>query len=136
MLELVGQALAYSGVGLAILIAGYFLVDALTPGHLGRQVWQEANPNAGILLAAALISLGLIEWFAIFFTGGGWDGLDDALVFGLVGLVTQAIGYMVFDAVTPGKTGEMLHNPRFQPAAAVSAAVQLSVALVVCASLT
>jgi len=136
MLELVGQALAYSGVGLAILIAGYFLVDALTPGHLGRQVFEEGNLNAGVLLASALLSLGLIEWFAIFFTGGGWGGLDDALVFGLVGLVTQAVGFLVFDALTPGKTGEMFSNPRFQPAVAVSAAVQISVALVVCASLT
>ena len=29
---------------------------------------------------------GLLEWFAIYFTGAGWKGPDDALVFGLVGV--------------------------------------------------
>ena len=136
MLELVGQTLAYAGVGVAILAAGFFLVDALTPGHLGRQVMDDANPNAAVLLGAFLISLGLVEWFAIFFTGSGWGGLDDALVFGLVGLATQGIGFVILDLVTPGTLGAVLMQQRFHPATAMAAAMQLAVALVVCASLT
>ncbi len=136
MLELVGQVLAYSGVGLGILAAGFFLVDALTPGHLGRQVMEEGNPNAAVLLGAFLISLGLVEWFAIFFTGSGWSGLDDALVFGVVGLATQAIGFVLLDVVTPGRLGAVLMRERFHPGSLVAAAMQISIALVVCASLT
>jgi hypothetical protein len=89
MLELVGQVLAYAGVGLGILIVGFFVLDLLTPGNLGKLV-IDGNPNAAVLTAATLLSLGLILWFAIFFTGGDWDGLDDTLVYGLVGVGAHA----------------------------------------------
>ena len=73
MLELVAQILAYTGVGLVILITGFFVLDLLTPGNLGKQV-VEGNPNAALLSAATFASLGLVLWFAIFFTGPGWTG--------------------------------------------------------------
>ena len=44
MLELVAQVLAYSGVGLVVLVAGFFAIDALTPGRLG--VLDESPPTA------------------------------------------------------------------------------------------
>ena len=135
MLELVGQVLAYSGVGLAVLVAGFFVIDALTPGRLGALV-MDGNPNAAILSATTLVSLGLILWFAIYFTGAGWYGLDEALVFGAVGVAAQAVGFIVLDALTPGRLGLICEAPRFHPASLVSAAVQIAVALVVCASLT
>lgn len=135
MLELVGQVLAYSGVGLVVLIAGFFVIDALTPGKLGELV-MEGNQNAAVLAAAALLSLGLILWFAIFFTGAGWDGLDDALVYGVVGVGAQAVGFAVLDLLTPGKLGVICEESKLHPAALVTAAVQIAVALVVCASLT
>jgi uncharacterized membrane protein YjfL (UPF0719 family) len=136
MLELIGQTLAYAGVGIGILAAGYFVLDALTPGHLGQQVVEKGNMNAGVLLASALVSLGLVEYFAIHFTGAGWDGLDDAAVFGGVGLGLQALGFVLLDALTPGKLGDICMSERFHPAVLVSSAVQIGVALIVCASLT
>ena len=135
MLELVGQVLAYSGVGLVVLIVGFFVIDALTPGKLGELV-MEGNANAAVLAATTLVSLGLILWFAIFFTGAGWNGLDDALVYGAVGVGAQAVGFAVLDMLTPGKLGVICEQSKLHPAALVSAAVQISVALVVCASLT
>jgi uncharacterized membrane protein YjfL (UPF0719 family) len=135
MLELVAQVLAYSGVGLAILVAGYFAIDLLTPGKLGQLV-SDGNPNAAMLVAAGLTSLGLVEWFAIYFTGAGWDGLDDALVFGLVGVAVQALGFFILDLLTPGKLGVICMSERFHPATGVSAATQVAVALIVSASLT
>jgi len=135
MLELVAQAVAYSAVGLAILVAGYFVMDLLTPGHLGRHV-AEGNPNAAILVCATLVSLGLIEWFAIFFTGAGWNGLDDAIIFGLIGVGVQAAGFFVLEALIPGKLSQIVMGARFHPTAAVAAAAQVAVALIVCASLT
>jgi uncharacterized membrane protein YjfL (UPF0719 family) len=135
MLELVGQVLAYSGVGLVVLVAGFFVIDALTPGKLGALV-MDGNPNAAVLAATALVSLGLIMWFAIFFTGAGWHGLDDALVYGAVGVGAQAVGFVVLDLLTPGKLGVVCEEKKLHPATLVSAAVQVAVALVVCASLT
>ena len=135
MLELVAQVLAYSGVGLVVLVAGFFVIDALTPGRLGVLV-MEGNPNAALLTATALVSLGLILWFAIFFTGSGWNGLDDALVYGAVGVAAQGVGFVVLDLLTPGRLGVVCEEPKLHPASFVSAAVQLATALVVCASLT
>ena len=135
MLELVAQVLAYSGVGLVVLVAGFFVIDVLTPGRLGALV-MEGNPNAAVLAATALVSLGLILWFAIFFTGAGWSGLDDALVYGAVGVAAQAVGFVVLDLLTPGKLGVVCDEPKLHPATLVSAAVQVATALVVCASLT
>jgi uncharacterized membrane protein YjfL (UPF0719 family) len=135
MLELVAQVLAYSGVGLVVLVAGFFVIDALTPGRLGVLV-MDGNPNAAVLAATALVSLGLILWFAIFFTGAGWSGLDDALVYGAVGVGAQAVGFVVLDLLTPGRLGVVCEEPRLHPATLVSAAVQIATALVVCASLT
>ncbi len=135
MLELVGQVLAYSGVGLVVLVAGFFVIDLLTPGRLGHLI-MNGNVNASVIAATWLFSLGLILWFAIYFTGAGWYGLDEALVFGAVGVAAQAIGFVVLDALTPGKLGVICQESRLHPATLVSAAIQLAVALVVCASLT
>ena len=135
MLELVGQVLAYSGIGLVVLVAGFLVIDALTPGKLGELV-MDGNANAAVLAATWLLALGLILWFAIFFTGAGWEGLDDALVYGAVGVGAQAVGFVVLDALTPGRLGVICEDRKLHPASLVSAAVQLAVALVVCASLT
>ncbi len=135
MLELVAQVLAYSAVGLVVLVAGFVVIDVLTPGRLGALV-MGGNPNASLLAATWLLSLGLVMWFAIFFTGAGWGGLDDALVYGAVGVGAQAIGFVVLDLLTPGKLGVVCQHEQLHPATLVSAAVQVAVALVVCASLT
>ena len=135
MFELVLQVLAYSGVGLVVLVVGFYVLDLLTPGKLGQLV-MDGNPGAGLLAATGLASLGLIMYFAIHFTGAGWDGLDDAAVFGLVGVLVQAVGFFVLDMVIPGKLGDHCFNPTLHPAAYVAAGIQVLVALVVCASLT
>jgi uncharacterized membrane protein YjfL (UPF0719 family) len=135
MLEDVAQVLVYSGVGLVILVVGFAVFDAITPGRLGAMV-MEGNPNAAILAATTIASLGLVMWFAIFFTGAGWDGLDDAIVFGAVGVATQAIGFALLEMLTPGRMRDVIVATRVHPAIAVWCSVQIAVALVVCASLT
>jgi uncharacterized membrane protein YjfL (UPF0719 family) len=134
-IELVGQVFAYSGVGLAILVAGFFVIDALTPGKLGQQL-IDGNPNASVLVAATMVSLGLVLWFAIFFTGAGWDGLDECLIFGVVGVVLQGIGFVLLDLITPGKLGQELMQSTYHRGTTVSAGLQFASALIVRASLT
>ena len=135
MLELVAQVLVYSAIGLAILVAGFVVMDLLTPGRLGHLV-MEGNPNAAILSASSLVALGLVMWFAIYFTGAGWNGLDDAAVFGAVGVATQAAGFGILELLTPGRMRDVVQAPALVPATWVWAAVQIAIALVVCASLT
>lgn len=135
MFELVLQVLAYSAVGLVILVAGFVVMDLLTPGKLGALV-AAGNPNAGLLAATTLVALGLVMWFAIFFTGAGWSGLDDAAVFGAVGVATQAAGFGIVELLIPGPLRAVVDEPRLRPATAVLSGAQIAVALVVCASLT
>jgi uncharacterized membrane protein YjfL (UPF0719 family) len=135
MLELVGQTLAYSAVGLVILVAGFIVVDLLTPGKLGQLI-ADRNPNASILAAATLVALGLVMYFAIYFTGAGWGGLDDAIVFGIVGVATQAAGYVVMEMLMPGRFQNFEEDPNLHPQAFVAGASQIAIALIVCASLT
>jgi uncharacterized membrane protein YjfL (UPF0719 family) len=135
MFELVLQVLAYTGVGLAVLIAGFYVLDLLTPGKLGTLV-MEGNPGAALLAFVTLLSLGIVLWFAIFFTGAGWSGLDDALVFGAVGVAAQAAGFFLLDVLTPGRLATICFQPTLHPAAWVTAGVQIAVALIVSASLT
>jgi uncharacterized membrane protein YjfL (UPF0719 family) len=133
--ESVLQVLAYTGVGLAVLVAGFIVLDLLTPGKLGQLV-MEGNPGAGLITATSLLSLGLVLYFAIYFTGAGWNGLDDAAVFGVVGVAVQAVGFVILDMLIPGKLGSHCFEPKLHPAAWATAGIQVSVALVVCASLT
>ena len=60
MLELIGQVLAYSGVGLVVLVGGFFVIDLLTPGKLGvicetSKLHPAALVTAAIQLAVALV---------------------------------------------------------------------------------
>ena len=140
ILELVAQILAYTGVGLVILVIGFFVLDLLTPGNLGKQV-VEGNPNAALLSAATMVSLGIVLWFAIYATDPGWAGLDETAVFGLVSVAAQAVGFLVLDLVTPGKLGEELMTggasagARLHPGTWVSASVQVAIALIIASSL-
>lgn len=139
MLENIGLILGYSGVGLGVLVVGFVVLDLLTPGSLGKLV-MEGNRNAGALTASALLSLGLIMWFAIFFTGGGWDSLGDCAVYGLVGVGAQAVGFTVLDLLTPGKlvrhcfSEDAAHTLRAPTV--VACAMQVALAFVISASLT
>ncbi len=100
MFELVGQMVAYAAVGFVVLVLGFFMIDVLTPGKLGQLV-MERNVNAAVLSTATLGSLGLVMWFAIYFTGHGWNELDDVAVFGVVAVALQAVAFLVIDALTP-----------------------------------
>src|SRR4051794_31922219 len=116
MFESVLQVLAYTGVGLAVLAVGFFVLDLLTPGKLGTLV-MEGNPGAGLLAATALVSLGRTLSSPFYFPGAGWDGLDGALVFGIVGVAAQPAGFALLDLLSPGRLGNYCFEPRLHPAA-------------------
>lgn len=135
MLDNIGQLFAYAGVGLVILVVGFYVLDVLTPGKLGALV-MEGNWNAALLLATLLVALGLDVWFAIFFTGAGWAHLDDVAVYGGCALVAQVVGFVVLDFLTPGRLGDVCTPRSLQTGTLVASGVMLGVSLAVCASLT
>ncbi|MFD9129285.1 DUF350 domain-containing protein [Kitasatospora sp. NPDC059571] len=131
-----GVAAAFGGVGLVLLLLGVGLVDVLTPGKLGRQIWLERNRNAAVVLSSALLGIGGIVFTAIMYTYDEFaKGLVATAAFGLLGLVLMAVAFWLVDLLTPGRLGEVLVDPEPHPAVWVTAACNLSVAAIVAAAI-
>ena len=137
MLASIGYAVAYTGVGIALLVLGFYVLDLLTPGHLGRHIYENRSLNAAITLAAGFLGQGAIVFASIWTnaTSGFGLALLYTVVFGVLGVVLQAVAFLVLDLISPGKLGEHLVEAAFHPASLVSAAVQLAVAAIIVASI-
>jgi uncharacterized membrane protein YjfL (UPF0719 family) len=137
VLASIGYAVAYTGVGLALLALGFFALDLLTPGHLGRHIYEHRSVNAAIVLSAGFLGQGAVIFAAIWTnaTSGFGTALLYTVVFGVLGVVLQAVAFLLLDVLTPGKLGEHLMEPPFHPASLVSAAAQLAVAAIIVASI-
>ena len=137
MLASIGYAAAYTGVGILLLIVGAVVLDLLTPGHLARHIYEERSVNAGIALGAFFLGQGAIAFTTIW--TNATDGFGRALwwtvVFGVLGVLLQAVAFVVLNLVTPGRLGASLVQVQFHPASLVSAALQLAVAAIVVASI-
>jgi uncharacterized membrane protein YjfL (UPF0719 family) len=137
VLESIGYAVAYTGVGIALLTLGFFALDLLTPGHLGRHIYENRSVNAALTLAAGFLGQGAIVFASIWInaTSGFGLALLYTVVFGVLGVALQAVAFVVLDLISPGKLGEHLTETQFHPASLVSAAVQLAVAAIIVASI-
>ncbi|MFB8249450.1 DUF350 domain-containing protein [Streptomyces sp. NPDC001046] len=131
-----GRATAYGGLGLVLLVLGIVLVDVLTPGKLGRQIWEQRNRNAAVVLSSALLGIGGIVFTSIWTTYDAFGkGLLSTAVFGLLGLVMMAVAFLVVDLITPGRLGEVLVQEEPHPAVWVTASCNVAVAAILSASI-
>lgn len=130
--------LLYGGVGIVLLVLGYFMIDLLTPGHLGRQLAVDRNRNAGIIVASGLLAIGLIVVSAILASDGDLgQGLAESAGFGLVGILLLAVAYQVIDLITPGKLGEsVMGEEGHEPMVFVTSAALLAVGGIVAAAIS
>ncbi|MCH7231940.1 DUF350 domain-containing protein [Glycomyces sp. L485] len=133
----VAGALAYSAVGITLMVLGFFIVDWLTPGRLGELIWSQRNRNAALLLASNTLGVGLIVVGAIWASEGNLlEGVVSTLVFGVIGLVAMAVAFMVLDALTPGKLGDIVASDELQPAVWVNSAMHLALGGVIAMALS
>ena len=137
MLESIGFAVAYTGVGIVLLTLGFYALDLLTPGHLGRHIYEDRSVNAALTLATGFLGQGAIVFASIWTnaTSGFCLALLYTVAFGVLGVALQAVAFVVLDLITPGKLGVHLTERQFHPASLVSAAVQLAVAAIIVASI-
>jgi hypothetical protein len=129
-------SLAYGVVGTVLMAIGYVLVDVATPGRLNELIWTHRNRNAALLLASNLLGVGTIVVAAI--VASAHDvvlGLIGAAAYGVLGLVIMSVAFLLLDAATPGKLGEILVDPEPHPAVWVSATVHLAVGAIVAAAI-
>ncbi|MCZ2810278.1 DUF350 domain-containing protein [Modestobacter sp. VKM Ac-2979] len=137
MLASIGYAVAYTGVGILLLVVGALALDLLTPGHLAKHIYEERSVNAGIALAAGLLGQGAIAFTTIWTnaTSGFGRALLYTVVFGLLGVLLQALVFLLLDLLTPGRLGQHLTEVTFHPASLVSAGSTLAVSAIVVASI-
>jgi uncharacterized membrane protein YjfL (UPF0719 family) len=137
VLASIGYAVAYTGVGILLLVVGAVALDLLTPGHLARHIYEERSVNAAIALAAGFLGQGAIAFTTIWTnaTSGFGTALGYTVVFGLVGIALQVVAFVVLDLLTPGKLGAMLMQVAFHPASLVTAAATLAVSAIIVASI-
>ena len=137
MLASIGYAAAYTGVGIALLVLGFYALDLLTPGNLGRHIAEHRSLNAAIAVSGGFLGQGAIVFASIWTnaTSGFGRALLYTVVFGILGVVLQAVAFVALDVLVPGRLGQHLMEPEFHPASLVSAAVQLAVAAIIVASI-
>jgi uncharacterized membrane protein YjfL (UPF0719 family) len=137
VLASIGYAVAYTGVGILLLIVGAVVLDLLTPGRLARHIYEERSVNAGIALGASFLGQGAIAFTTIWTnaTSGFGTALGYTVVFGLVGIALQVVAFVVLDLLTPGKLGATLVQVPFHPASLVTAAATLAVSAIIVASI-
>lgn len=132
------SGLLYGLVGIVLLVLGYLVIDLLTPGHLGRRLAEERNRNAGLVVSAGMLAIGIIVTSAIIASEGDLgEGLARSFGFGLVGIVLLGVAFVVIDLVTPGKLGDsVMSEAEHEPLAWLTAATLVSVGGIVAAALS
>ncbi|MFC8847106.1 MULTISPECIES: DUF350 domain-containing protein [unclassified Micromonospora] len=129
--------LAYGVLGVVLMGVGYGLVDVATPGKLHELIWTERNRNAALLLSSNLLGVGTIVVAAIVASEDDFViGLVGAAAYGIVGLVIMTAAFLLLDAVTPGRLGELLVDPEPHPAVWVSAVVHLATGAIIAAAIS
>ena len=110
--------LLYFVVGFGVLTLGFVALDLLTPGNLRQQVYTDRNPNAAILLGANHLALAIIVVTAIATSADSLgQGLIDSAVYGLLGVVLQAVALRLLDMFVPGHLRNLVNEPRMSGAA-------------------
>ena len=130
--------LLYGLVGISLLAVGYRVIDLLTPGHLGRQLCEDRNRNAGVVVSCAMLAIGIIVTSAIIASEGDLaKGVGQSAGFGLVGIALLGVAFAVVDLITPGKLGDIVMGEEgYEPMVFVTGAALLSVGGIVAAALS
>jgi hypothetical protein len=121
----------YTILGVALVVLGFFVIDWTTPGPL-RTLVMAGRPNAAAIAAAGVESIALIVVMTIYSSSGNLiQGLVGTLVFGVLGLVAQALCVRLIGLVTGIDIGAVLAAERFVPEALVVVASYFAFALII-----
>jgi uncharacterized membrane protein YjfL (UPF0719 family) len=129
--------LTYGVIGVALMSVGYLLVDIATPGKLHVLIWENRNSNAAVVLSSNLLGVGIIVVSSIIASHDDFvQGIVGTLAYGFVGLLLMAGAFLLLDAVTPGKLGEILVHPEPHPAVWVTGTIHLATGAIIAAAIS
>ena len=132
-----GGGLAYGVVGLVLLVAGWYLIDLVTPGRLGELIYEQRNANAALVVASGFVAIGAIVTTAIVSSEDDLaDGLLSAGGYGIVGLILLGLSFEVVDRLTPGDLGAIVTEQERHPAVYVTVAAHLAMGAIVAAAIS
>jgi uncharacterized membrane protein YjfL (UPF0719 family) len=124
-------------VGFAVLALGFLALDLITPGNLRTHVYIDRNPNAAVLLGANHVAVAIVVVTAIMTSNDTLaQGLADSAVYGLVGVLLQAVALRLLDAFVPGDLRALVHEPRMCGATWAVAASLVAIGAVNAAALS
>lgn len=127
----------YFLVGAAVLVAGFLMVNLLTPGDLRRLVFIDRRPNAVVLAATMYVALAIVTIAAIYASSNQLaQGLIGVAVYGIVGVALQGVALVILEIAVPGRFREHIDAPALHPAVFVTAVMLLAVAGVIAAALS
>ncbi|KBU78208.1 transmembrane protein, partial [Mycobacterium tuberculosis NRITLD09] len=88
----------YFLVGAAVLVAGFLMVNLLTPGDLRRLVFIDRRPNAVVLAATMYVALAIVTIAAIYASSNQLaQGLIGVAVYGIVGVALQGVALVILE---------------------------------------
>ena len=131
LLDGIGVSLAYFGVGALVVAAGFVVLDLLTPGSLRQHVYIDHRPNAAALHAASAIALSIIVVTVMVNASDELLlGLVDVAVYGILGIIFQAVTLVILELVVPGRFRDLVAAPTFSTASLAVAATLIAVGAV------
>jgi uncharacterized membrane protein YjfL (UPF0719 family) len=137
LVQNVVAAVLYFIVGVAVLFAGFVMADVLTPGSLRQLVFVERRPNAVAVASGMYAALAIVVISAIVASADQLgQGLVDAALNGLVGVVLQGLALVALEAAVPGRFRDLIGEERLHPAAIATAVTLLAVGGVNAAALS
>jgi uncharacterized membrane protein YjfL (UPF0719 family) len=130
-------AILYFVVGIVVLALGFLLVDVLTPGNLRHLVFVERKPNAVAIASANYVALAAVVVTAIVASSSSLgQGLVDAAVYGIVGVLLQGAALAVLELAVPGRFRDLITDDTLHPSAIAAAVTLLAVGGVNAAALS
>jgi uncharacterized membrane protein YjfL (UPF0719 family) len=127
----------YFLVGMAVLVVGFYMVDALTPGKLRQLVFVDRRPNAVVVAGAMYIALTVVIITAIAnsYSQLG-QGLLGVAVYGFMGVILLGIALLTMHLVIPGDFREHVDDPALHPGSFAVALILLAVGGVTAAAVS
>jgi uncharacterized membrane protein YjfL (UPF0719 family) len=127
----VGAIACYAVLGVVLILIGFFAIDFTTPGKL-TQLVRTGRPNAAVVAASGMVSMAFIVVLAIYSSGGKLsEGLISTAVYGLLGILVQAIGVRLLERGTSITIGPLLAEEKLDSSAFVVAAGHIALGLIV-----
>jgi|688.fasta_scaffold968544_1 putative membrane protein len=63
--QLIINSLVFSGIGIAVLLIAYFILEKITPENTWKKITEENNTAVALVLAALIIGVSMIISAAI-----------------------------------------------------------------------